>query len=57
MIGDVTQRDNDNRVAGSVAAATLAMHTGAHIIRVHDVPQTMDALKVFNAFKYGVDNK
>ncbi|MBO1255415.1 dihydropteroate synthase [Alteromonas sp. 5E99-2] len=57
MIGEVTQRDNDNRVAGSVAAATLAMHCGAHIIRVHDVPQTMDALKVFNAFKYGVDNK
>lgn len=57
MIGDVTQRDKKNRVAGSIAAATLAMHTGAHIIRVHDVAESMDALRVFNAFKCGIENQ
>lgn len=33
-------------VAGSVACATLAASKGAQIIRVHDVEQTLDALKV-----------
>ncbi|EAZ71668.1 dihydropteroate synthase [Vibrio cholerae NCTC 8457] len=33
-------------VAGSVACATLAAQKGAQIIRVHDVEQTIDALKM-----------
>ncbi|PAR31153.1 dihydropteroate synthase [Vibrio metoecus] len=33
-------------VAGSVACATLAASKGAQIIRVHDVEQTLDALKI-----------
>lgn len=46
MIGAVTGRDVQGRLAGSVAAAVLAAAQGAHIIRVHDVAATVDALAV-----------
>jgi dihydropteroate synthase len=39
------------RVAASVAAAVLALERGAHILRVHDVTQTVHALKVWQALK------
>ncbi len=38
-----------DRMAGSVAAAVIAAMNGAHIIRVHDVKETVDALKVVQA--------
>ncbi|CAH0526778.1 dihydropteroate synthase [Vibrio hippocampi] len=41
-------------VAGSVASATLAAQKGAQIIRVHDVEQTVDALKIVQMMQ---DNK
>lgn len=37
------------RVAASVAAAVLAVERGARIVRVHDVRETADALKVWQA--------
>ncbi|MGD9774249.1 dihydropteroate synthase [Diaphorobacter sp.] len=37
------------RVAGSVAAALMAVERGAHIVRVHDVRETVQALKVLAA--------
>jgi dihydropteroate synthase len=37
------------RVAGSVAAAVLAVEAGASIVRVHDVAETVQALKVADA--------
>lgn len=37
------------RLYGSIAAAALAAMQGAAIIRVHDVAETMDAIKVFRA--------
>ena len=46
MIGAVTGRDLQGRLAGSVAAAVLAAVQGARIIRVHDVAATVDALAV-----------
>jgi dihydropteroate synthase len=39
------------RVAASVAAALLAAQRGATIIRVHDVAETSDALKVWQAVR------
>src|SRR5690554_1280571 len=51
MIGKVVDRPVGQRVAGSVAAAVLAVERGADIIRVHDVRETMDALKVVAAMK------
>ena len=49
VIGQVTGRDVDGRVSGSVAAALLAVQRGAAIVRVHDVAPTVDALKLLAA--------
>ncbi len=49
MIGEITGRPAAERVAGSVAAALLAVQNGASIVRVHDVKETVDALKVLQA--------
>lgn len=49
MIGSITGRPVDQRLAGSLAAALLAAIGGAKIIRVHDVAETVDALKVWQA--------
>ena len=52
-IGALTGRDVDERVAGSLAAALAAVARGATIVRVHDVRETVDALKVWNAIQNG----
>jgi dihydropteroate synthase len=49
MLGAVTGRDVNERMAASVAAALLAVQRGAAIVRVHDVRETADALKIWNA--------
>jgi len=49
MIGKLTGKDTHERVAPSVAAAIMAADRGAKIIRVHDVPETVDALKLWEA--------
>jgi dihydropteroate synthase len=48
MMGDLLARDTDQRLAGSLAGALIAAQQGAHIIRVHDVPETVDVLKVMS---------
>ncbi len=50
MIGAATGRPVSERLAGSVAAATLALLGGASIIRSHDVAATVDAIRVHSAF-------
>ncbi|WP_119393559.1 dihydropteroate synthase [Salinibius halmophilus] len=47
MIGELTGRDVAQRIAGSVGAALKAAQYGAHIVRVHDVQETNDALQVW----------
>jgi dihydropteroate synthase len=37
------------RLAASIAAALASVQQGAHIVRVHDVAATVDALKVWAA--------
>jgi dihydropteroate synthase len=49
MIGAVTGRPVEERMAGSVAGALAAVAHGARIVRVHDVAETVDALKVWHA--------
>ena len=49
MIGQLTGKEVSERVSGSVTAAVLAAQMGAAIVRVHDVAQTHDALKVATA--------
>ncbi len=46
LIGQITGRATEDRLAGSVAAAVLAAMRGAAILRVHDVKETVDALKI-----------
>lgn len=48
-LGAVTGRPPGARVHASVAAALAAVLRGAHIVRVHDVAATVDALKVWHA--------
>jgi dihydropteroate synthase len=50
MLGAVTGQPNGvARLPASVAAAVLAVERGAHIVRVHDVAATKDALAVWAA--------
>jgi dihydropteroate synthase len=49
MIGAVTGRPVEQRLAGSLCAALAAVAHGARIVRVHDVAETVDALKVWQA--------
>lgn len=49
MIGAVLDKPVDQRVIGSVAGALLAVQNGAKILRVHDVAETADALKIWQA--------
>lgn len=52
MLGAVTGRDDPaERLAGSLAAAMLALEAGALILRVHDVGPTVDALKLWQAVR------
>ena len=54
-LGVVTGLPINERLAPSVAAALLAVERGAHIVRVHDVKETLAALKVRSAM-LGVAN-
>ena len=48
-LGQLTGRPVGERTAASVAAAIAAVQQGAAIVRVHDVAETVDALKVWRA--------
>ena len=48
-LGAVTGAAADDRVVASAVAATLAVQNGAHIVRVHDVQATVQALRVLSA--------
>ncbi|RJG00072.1 dihydropteroate synthase [Noviherbaspirillum saxi] len=48
-IGAITGKPVEQRLAGSIAAALSAVAHGASIVRVHDVAETVDALKVWQA--------
>ena len=46
MIGNLLDRKVDERLAGSISLATIVAQMGAHIIRVHDVKETTDAVNI-----------
>jgi dihydropteroate synthase len=48
-LGNVTGLPVNERLAPSLAAALLAVERGAHVVRVHDVKETLAALKVRSA--------
>ncbi|MBA3772463.1 MAG: dihydropteroate synthase [Ramlibacter sp.] len=45
-LGTITGLPINERLVASVAAALLAVERGAHVVRVHDVKETLAALKV-----------
>jgi dihydropteroate synthase len=52
FIGRLTGRESGAaRSAGSLAAAAAAANAGAAIVRTHDVPETVDFLKVYAAIR------
>ena len=53
LIAKITGRPVEERLAGSLALAVLAAQRGAAILRVHDVAETVDALRILEA----VDSK
>jgi dihydropteroate synthase len=53
-IAVITGRSEGSRLGGSLALAVAAVMRGAHIIRAHDVAETVDALKVAHAVQAGV---
>ena len=54
-LGVITGRDVAARLSGSIAAALAAVAHGASIVRVHDVRETVDALRVWQAIAGGPD--
>jgi dihydropteroate synthase len=48
-LGALTGRPVGERLAASLSAALAGVQRGAHIVRVHDVAETVDALKVWAA--------
>jgi dihydropteroate synthase len=53
MLAKITGRDVDDRTAGSVALAAIAVLNGARIVRAHDVAATVDAIRVAAAVVQG----
>lgn len=54
MIGQLLDVPISERLSGSLACATLAAYAGAQIIRVHDVKETVQAVRVAAAARFGV---
>jgi dihydropteroate synthase len=50
-IGMLTGRPADERLAGSLAMALIALQGGATILRVHDVKETRDLIAVWQAVR------
>lgn len=54
MIGQLLDIPVSERLSGSLACATLAAYAGAQIIRVHDVKESVQAVRIAAAARYGV---
>lgn len=51
MFGAILDKPVDQRLYASIAGAVVAARQGAHIVRVHDVAETADAVRVINALR------
>ncbi|AWX14632.1 dihydropteroate synthase [Mergibacter septicus] len=49
MLGAVLNKTVEQRLIGSISGALLAAVNGAKILRVHDVAETVEAIKIFEA--------
>ncbi|MCP8465423.1 dihydropteroate synthase [Pseudomonas sp. ZM23] len=55
MVGRALGREVDGRLFGSLALAALAVSKGASIIRVHDVAETVDVVRMIHAVESAVE--
>ena len=53
-IGAVTGREVHERLSGTLTAGILSVLHGASMIRVHDVKEAVDSLKILSAVEFGV---
>jgi len=52
FIGQITGKTEPaDRVFGTAATAAICAHAGVSVVRVHDVPQIVDTIKIANAIK------
>lgn len=51
MLGQITGREVSERLPASLAVATISALKGASVIRVHDVRETVDAVRVVEAMQ------
>ena len=52
-LGKVTGREVGERMPASIAAALLAVEHGAAVVRVHDVREAVETVKIVEAMKEG----
>ena len=55
FLGTITNKETEDRLSASLSAGIMSALYGADILRVHDVGETSDALKVLNALKTSGD--
>ena len=51
MIGAITGQPVERRLSGSLATVLLAAQNGADLIRVHDVVESADVLRMLQAYR------
>ncbi|MCP4488845.1 MAG: dihydropteroate synthase [Gammaproteobacteria bacterium] len=51
MIGTILDKSVDQRLYGNISSAVIAAMQGVDIVRVHDVAETVDAIKIVKALK------
>jgi dihydropteroate synthase len=51
FLGRITGRETNERLAASLAGLAFAVLRGAHVLRVHDVKESVDAAKVLAALR------
>ena len=55
FIGKILGADPADRLEGSLAVAVAAVLGGANILRVHDVAETVKAVRIADALRFGVN--
>jgi dihydropteroate synthase len=49
FIGNILNKNADQRLIGTIASVCAAVHQGAHIVRVHDVAEIKEAVQLTDA--------
>ena len=53
FIGSIVNREPQDRLAGSLAVTMTLLQKGASLVRTHDVPETVDIIRVYNRLVKG----